>query len=147
MALKREALLPGSLGRAQGIGLMPRTASTESLTAHPLLSSSTTTDTSPRYVPYTPRQRPTTGTTNPSPIVSVPVQQHPGDARSKLQHMNLKAAAQNAGLDAGSLGWAILEKLAAEADHSAEWNQIWDAVILGKVYLPTMKIRIIDHPA
>lgn len=56
-----------------------------------------------------------------------------GDATSKLQLMNLKAAAQKGGLDASSTGWAILEKLGTEADHGLEWNEIWNAISVGKV--------------
>ncbi len=56
-----------------------------------------------------------------------------GDATSKLQLMNLKAAAQKGGLDAASTGWAILEKLGTETDHGPEWNEIWNAISVGKV--------------
>ena len=56
-----------------------------------------------------------------------------GDATSKLQLMNLKAAAQKGGLDSASTGWAILERLGIETDHGPEWNKIWDAISLGKV--------------
>lgn len=47
--------------------------------------------------------------------------------------MNLKAAAQGVGLDAGSVGWAILEKLAHEGDTTEDWAEIWNAVTKGKV--------------
>lgn len=47
--------------------------------------------------------------------------------------MHLKAAAQKAGLDAASTGWAILEKFALEAERTAEWNDLWSAVTEGKV--------------
>ncbi|OBZ66493.1 hypothetical protein A0H81_13570 [Grifola frondosa] len=156
---KRDSLfLSGSVGRT-GVPVQ-RTASFESLSAHPLLSppipspSGSSTDShSPtqtpatRYVPYTPRQRgapiaATTGTTmHPSVTVSATPHAHPsqGDAASKLQLMNLKAAAQRAGLDAASAGWAILERLAAETDHGAEWNELWSALSAGKatLLLPT----------
>lgn len=155
---KRDTLFPpSSIGRAQG-ALLPRTGSKESLTAHPLLSpvlpgssassvsstssSSLDTNATPipatRYVPYTPRQRgalaATTGTTMQSSIQASP-QHHSfhGDATSKLQLMNLKAAAQKGGLDAASTGWAILEKLGTETDHGPEWNEIWNAISAGKV--------------
>jgi hypothetical protein len=48
--------------------------------------------------------------------------------------LNLKAAAQNIGLDTGSVGWAILEKLVSYSDHhAADWTDIWTAVTSGKV--------------
>lgn len=47
--------------------------------------------------------------------------------------MNLKAAAQNIGLDASSVGWAMLEKLTHEIDYSLEWNEIWHALSIDKV--------------
>ncbi len=157
MSIKRDALFPpGSIGRSQGRPLS-RTGSYESLTAHPLLSptvpgsssspasSTTTLDTTAtpapatRYVPYTPRQRgtptaATTGTTIASSIQSSPHHQpFHGDATSKLQLMNLKAAAQKGGLDSASVGWAILEKLGTETDRGPEWNEIWGAISTGKV--------------
>jgi len=143
MASKRDHLFPPtSIGRNQGSRLQ-RVDSHDSMTTHPLLTSvrpsspspDQTMSGAPRYVPYTPRQRVTptamtTGTTAhpPSP------QQHQGDATSKLHLMNLKAAAQIVGLDTGSVGWAILEKLVLESDHhTAEWMEIWVAVTSGKV--------------
>lgn len=155
---KRDSLFPpSSIGRS--LGTLTRSSSHESLTAHPLLSpalagssspstsSSTSGDatagagtvsSAPRYVPYTPRQRvatsTTTGTTVQSTIQASPQQQSfQGDATSKLQMMNLKAAAQKGGLDAASTGWAILEKLGTETDHGSEWNKIWSAIAIGKV--------------
>ena len=156
--LKRNSLHPASsISRAHGA--IVRTSSHESLTAHPLLSptlpgsssssisSSSTTAVdahstpvaTPRYVPYTPRQRapPTstaTGLTIQSTVQASP-QPHSsqGDATSKLQLMNLKAAAQKGGLDSASTGWAILKRLGIETDHGPEWNKIWDAISLGKV--------------
>ena len=155
---KRDSLLAtGSIGRSHG-GLA-RTGSHESLTAHPLLSptipgsssssissvTSASVDTAtagmptPKYVPYTPRQRgtPTSATTGTTmqPSIQVSPQQPTfhGDATSKLQLMNLKAAAQKGGLDVASTGWAILEKLGTETDHGAEWNEVWHAISVGKV--------------
>ena len=87
----------------------------------------------PKYVPYTPRQRvaPTSATTTiahpPSP------QQHQGDATSKLQLVHMKAAAQNIGLDSGTLGWSILEKLVLDCDCSEEWTEIYSAITSSKV--------------
>jgi hypothetical protein len=162
MSLKRDSMLPGALGRPQGLQPGSRNVSSDSLTAHPLLSPSnpvsvvastdaSSTHSPPRYVPYTPRQRTTpasaatTGTTitqsSASVSVSVPAQQHTGDARSKLQHMNLKAAAQSIGLDTGSVGWAILDKLSSETDHGTEWSQIWEAVTIGKVRMRSFNPR------
>ncbi|KAJ8516880.1 hypothetical protein ONZ45_g5866 [Pleurotus djamor] len=146
-ASNRDALFP-----ATSIGRVPRTPSHESLTTHPLLApsspqhdpNSTPTISSP-YVPYTPRQRvspssTTTGTTVQSPVVTAsPPHQHQGDATSKLQLMNLKAAAQNMGLDTTSVGWLILDTLVGEADNGPEWNEVWNAITNGKatLLLPT----------
>ncbi|PCH44498.1 hypothetical protein WOLCODRAFT_105227 [Wolfiporia cocos MD-104 SS10] len=151
MSIRRDSLFPpGSLGRHSPV---PRVPSHESISTHPLLSppppASPTTAASPdngapanpRYVPYTPRQRvaPTSATTGTTmhPSMSASQQQNPfqGDATSKLQMMNLKAAAQRIGLDAASTGWAILERLSTEADHGPEWNEIWNALSVSKATL------------
>ena len=136
MASKRDHQFPStSIGRSQGTRLH-RVDSHDSLAAHPLLTSDRPssplsdqlTNGLPRYVPYTPRQRvtPTAATASP--------QQQQGDVMSKLQLINMKAAAQNLGLDTGSVGWAILEKLISEADVQApEWAEIWAVVTSGKV--------------
>ena len=163
MSSKRDSGLfaPGSIGRLQG-SQINRNTSHESLAAHPLLSpppassassiSSTNSNhdasptsgatPAPRYVPYTPRQRGaaaasvTTGTAMQS-SVQVSPQHHTfqGDATTKLQLMNLKAAAQKGGLDTASTGWAILEKLSTETSHSPEWNEIWTAISTHKVWM------------
>ncbi|KAF8074643.1 hypothetical protein FPV67DRAFT_1665396 [Lyophyllum atratum] len=140
----RDHLFPAtSIGRTQGSRLQP-VQSNDSLSAHPLLSPNHSSSSlnehgaspltaSPRYVPYTPKQRvsPTAATTGTTVHPSSP-QQH-GDATSKLQLVNLKAAAQNMGLDIGSVGWAILEKLVYESDHhDADWTDVWAAVTSGK---------------
>ncbi|KAF9482648.1 hypothetical protein BDN70DRAFT_874835 [Pholiota conissans] len=153
MQSKRDGEFPvTSIGRSSGARLQASVAHE----AHPLLSpgpSSPPTDQGaaglnsgsgatlstpggPRYVPYTPRQRvsataATTGTTvhPPSP------QQHQGDATSKLQVMHLKAAAQSIGLDSGTLGWSILEKLVLEPEVSEEWIEVWSAITSGKATL------------
>ncbi|KAI0796140.1 hypothetical protein C8Q75DRAFT_745384 [Abortiporus biennis] len=176
---RNSGLFPSSsIGRAGG-SQIPRISSHDSLAAHPLLSStstsnppgssallissvqSTTVDnqlplspTTPtpttRYVPYTPRQRgaptsATTGTTMHSSIQASPqAQSFHGDATTKLQLMNLKAAAQKGGLDAASTGWAILEKLGTEADHSTEWNDIWNALAISKA---TLLLPLDPHPS
>ncbi|KAG7445337.1 uncharacterized protein BT62DRAFT_1077021 [Guyanagaster necrorhizus] len=136
MTTQRDHLFPTtSIGRTQS-RLLSRTPSNESLTAHPLLSP--TGDSAQRYVPYTPRQRlPTTTatTTNVLPSASSSNIQHQGDATSKLQLMNLKAAAQNIGLDTGTIGWAILEKLTSETENAEEWVDVWSAVTNGKATL------------
>ena len=159
MAGKRDHLFPAtSLSRSASLGTgvtgsaPQRTASYESLSAHPLLSSQTShtaalsTDpaegmsaTPPKYTPYVPRQRgaptaATTGATLQSSAVAVASPPpNGGDAKSKLQHMSLKAAAQAAGLDSGSVGWAILERLVSEGDHGPEWAPIHEAIGAGKV--------------
>ncbi|TBU41003.1 hypothetical protein BD309DRAFT_1043717 [Dichomitus squalens] len=158
---RREGLFPsGSIGRS-GIQL-PRTASHDSLTAHPLLSPPATGSTSfsspntpataasatptspdssapisaPRYVPYTPRQR---GAPSPATTTTTSTTTHPTpsdrDAANRLHLMNLKAAAQKAGLDAASTGWMILERFALEAGRGPEWNELWTAVSEGKATL------------
>ncbi|TFK51943.1 hypothetical protein OE88DRAFT_1488677 [Heliocybe sulcata] len=153
----RENLFPSaSIGRSQGLHIQ-RESSPESLTAHPLLtptspkhhspsasSSSLDLATSgqpsnavPRYVPYTPRQRvaPTSATTGATMHPTPPQQQSQGGATTKLQLMNLKAAAQNVGLDGASVGWAILEKLESINDGDVDWNEIWNAISSGKATL------------
>jgi hypothetical protein len=75
-----------------------------------------------------------TGATSQSSVVAAsPQQVASGDARSKLQAMSLKAAAQAAGLDAGSVGWAILERLVGDGDHGPEWTSVWEALATEKV--------------
>ncbi|KAH8103910.1 hypothetical protein BXZ70DRAFT_923313 [Cristinia sonorae] len=169
MSSKRDSGLfaPASLTRTLGAQIA-RTSSHDSLTAHPLLSpplpgssassiNSATSDAgvatpAPRYVPYTPRQRPavTTGTTTTSTTIHSTAQASPhthpfhGDATSKLQLMNLKAAAQTGGLDAASTGWAILERLGTETDHGPEWNEIWNALSSSKA---TLLLPLDTHPA
>ncbi|KZT07540.1 uncharacterized protein LAESUDRAFT_725000 [Laetiporus sulphureus 93-53] len=156
MSSTRDTLFPpASIGRTSSP--VPRVASHENLPTHPLLSPpapssptsatfiETATSGPPRYVPYTPRQRvvPTSATTGATmhPNISPQQQQsaYHGDATSKLQLMNLKAAAQRIGLDAGSTGWAILERLGSETDHGPEWNDIWNALSVSKatLLLPT----------
>lgn len=154
----RDSLFPAtSIGRSHGQHIQrsvsPSPSIREPLATHPLLSPSPTSNLSPtttspldsansqypattRYVPYIPKHRvssiPTTGTTNHSPL-SISTQPHHGDATRKLQVMNLKAAAQNIGLDVASVGWAMLEELIHENDHSPEWNEIWHALSVDKV--------------
>lgn len=95
----------------------------------------------PKYLPYTPRHQrvpagsATTGTTVSSPV-SVSPHQHQGGvatATSKLQLQNLKAVAQEHGLDVTSLGWAMLEEIIMGSDHSVAWSEIWNAIAVGKV--------------
>ncbi|KZT70854.1 hypothetical protein DAEQUDRAFT_667251 [Daedalea quercina L-15889] len=145
----RDSLfLTGSIGRNSSIS---RNASHESIATHPLLSppapgSPTTTladsvSGAPRYVPYTPRHRvtPTSATSGATmqPSISAAGQQNASysDATSKLQIMNLKAAAQRIGLDTTTTGWAILERLSTEIDHGPEWNDIWNALSFSKATL------------
>ncbi|KAI0630746.1 hypothetical protein C8Q77DRAFT_1063148 [Trametes polyzona] len=161
---KREALFPtGSIGRS-GLNIQ-RDASHESLTAHPLLSPppvpspstspSTATESpataasgpTPRYVPYTPRQRgapsPATTTTTTGATMH-PATPPDRDAANRLQLMNLKAAAQKDGLDAASTGWLILERFALEADRAPEWNELWNAVVDGRA---TLLLPRDQHPS
>jgi hypothetical protein len=168
MTSRRDHLFPAtSIGRSPSPVGVPRTGSYESLSAHPLLSSTPSyagvsadqangsNTTPPKYVPYTPRQRgipssATTGTTLQPSVVSVsPQHASGGDAKSKLQLMSLKAAAQGAGLDTGSIGWAILERL-VEGEHGPEWAQIWEAITTEKVctssYLPESLYKQYLHP-
>ncbi|KAG6841197.1 hypothetical protein C0991_000994 [Blastosporella zonata] len=139
---ERDRLFPAtSIGRTGGSRLQ-RVPSNDALAAHPLLSpnhssgdsGSSPTTPGPRYVPYTPRQRvsPTSATTGTT--IHPPSPQHQQEnATSKLQLVNLKAAAQNIGLDTGSVGWAILEKLVQESDHhDTEWTEVWTAITTGK---------------
>lgn len=156
---KRDSLFPaGSIGRSQGPQFQRSASPTpsltrEPLTAHPLLSPTpstsqvntvpaTTSETThlsatPRYVPYTPRHRTAAATTGTTLQSSQPVapQQQGGGATNKLQLMNLKASAQSIGLDTGSIGWEMLEKLVGEHDHTPDWNDIWTALTTGKVSL------------
>ncbi|KAF7319401.1 VPS9 domain-containing protein [Mycena chlorophos] len=147
MTSNREAFPAVSIGRSQGH------ATSELLThTHPLLSPSSPNHSfdakqrspspsrnGPHYVPYTPRQRgPPTGlsTTGMTTVAAPPQQQQQAgaaSATSKLQMVNLKAAAQNVGLDGSSVGWAILEKLVVS--EGGEWTEIWSALAVGKATL------------
>jgi hypothetical protein len=158
MGTRKEPIFVSSLGRTHGTKLTREgNASHDSLASHPLLSpppitTSSTADarltvtpspisatdnpnggpSSPKYVPYTPRHRVSTS--------QVTAQSSPpslggitgGGATPQLQLQNLKAAAQNAQLTAGSVGWAICEKLFQEGE-SPEWEDIWTAVVTNKV--------------
>ena len=121
------------------------------------------------YVPYTPRHRPpsshlshahspTSTSSSPSVLVTTATPAantqnvinrsavgagagitHTGDATSKLQMMNLKSAAQGLGLDVGSIGWAIVERLVGivgsnDEREEEEWREIWTALHDGKVH-------------
>jgi len=151
MTLRRENDFPAtSIGRRSGARLQQAAAAHE---AHPLSSpgpgpaspapsdsgaisgsgATLSVNGNPKYVPYTPRQRvaPTSATT--ATAHPPALQQHQGDATSKLQLMHLKAAAQNIGLDSGTLGWLILEKLVLDCDYSEEWMEIYSAITSSKV--------------
>ncbi|EJD07368.1 uncharacterized protein FOMMEDRAFT_143805 [Fomitiporia mediterranea MF3/22] len=104
----------------------------------------------PKYLPYTPRQArvvtgsATTGTASSPVSVSPQQHQHAGgatapSATSRLQLQNLKAVAQHHGLDAGCLGWAMLEELVAGSDHAPVWTEVWAVIATGKaaLLLPT----------
>lgn len=117
------------------------TSSNSSLEPAHISSSSNAPTTAPKYLPYTPRQRvptgsATTGTTVSSPVSVSPLQNPQVGAASatgKLQLQNLKAIAQSHGLDANSIGWAMLEELVSGTDHNPLWNEIWSIVATGKV--------------
>ena len=149
MTTKRDDFPATSIGRTTGHRL--QTASS-GLETHPLLSprpaspapsdhgsitggAPLNNNVHPRYVPYTPRQRvtPTAATTGTTVHPSSP-QHQSGDATSKLQLMHLKAAAQMIGLDSGTLGWAMLERLVLDAEVGDEWTEVWNAITSGKVY-------------
>ncbi|KAF5316222.1 hypothetical protein D9619_006641 [Psilocybe cf. subviscida] len=143
MSINRESGFPStSIGRSSGSRITQQTSTAHD--THPLLapgpaspaseaSGSTSPNTGPKYVPYTPRQRvtPTAATTGTTVHPASPQQQ--GDATSKLQLMHLKAAAQGIGLDSGTLGWSILEKLVN--DDGEEWQEVWAAITAGKATL------------
>jgi hypothetical protein len=127
--VRRESLFPsGSIGRVQGVHIQ-RVDSHESLSAHPLLSpTSPRNNEIPKYVPYTPRYRPQ------STLPSATASQTQGDAgASKSPLTSLKAAAQELGMETGSLGWAILEQLVT-SDGEGEWGDIWNALAIGQVH-------------
>jgi hypothetical protein len=84
-------------------------------------------------VPYTPRQRVTATAATTMTVHPPSPQQHQGDATSKLQLMHLKAAAQGLGVDSGTLGWSILEKLVVDIETSEEWTEVWNVITTGKV--------------
>lgn len=152
MASPSSTLATPSVLRLGQEARIQRSSSRETLEAHPLLSPGPTGASSPpvsntspeskgvqapKYLPYTPRQRVpsgavTTGTTVSSPVSAAP-QQLPGNATHKLQLQNLKAAAQAIGLDAGSIGWLILEELVTGIHHEPAWIEIWNAITTGKV--------------
>lgn len=133
MTAKRDNLFPSaSVGRAQGANIA-RTPSRETLAVHPLLSaapplppSGSATSDSAKYVPYTPRQR--LGTT----ALATSSQ---GSTSGKPQLANLRTVAQSIGLEANSVGWAILEKISYEGDTSDEWSEIWNALTKSRVRL------------
>jgi hypothetical protein len=56
--------------------------------------------------------------------------------------MHLKAAAQNIGLDSGTLGWSILEILVLDCDYSDECMEIYNAIVYSKVYIFLILFRI-----
>ncbi|KDQ50153.1 hypothetical protein JAAARDRAFT_42332 [Jaapia argillacea MUCL 33604] len=111
---------------------------------HPQPPPQHTSPTGPRYVPYTPRQRvaPTSATVT-GATMHAPSPQHAGvggGATGRLQVMNLKAAAQGIGLDMGSVGWGMLERLMGLGlglgeEGEGEWGEIWSAVTTGKATL------------
>lgn len=147
---KDSSFQSSSLGRAQGARLNRESnASHESLTTHPLLSSTSSSGeiangtTLPKYVPYTPRQRvTTTQVAVQPPVASFGSSQ--GGATPQLQLQNLKAAAQNIQLSPNSIGWAICEKLYSEGE-KPEWEELWTALISNKVRLFGCLLLILNY--
>jgi hypothetical protein len=149
MTSKRESEFPAtSIGRSSGFRLQAAVHE-----AHPLSSARPASPApsesgpisggailsvngNPKYVPYTPRQRVVAPTSATTATAHPPSPQQQGDATSKLQLMHLKAAAQNIGLDSGTLGWSILEKLVLDCDYSEEWMEIYNAIASSKVCIP-----------
>ena len=134
-----------SIGRTAGMRIQNADSGLE---AHPLLSprpaspapsehgssASVNNDLLPRYVPYTSRQRVTPTAATTGTTVHPPSPQYlSGDATSKLQLMHLKAAAQIIGLDSGTLGWTMLEKLVLDVEVSDDRTEIWNPITSGKV--------------
>ncbi|TFK67707.1 hypothetical protein BDN72DRAFT_842723 [Pluteus cervinus] len=120
----------------------------------------------PRYVPYTPRHRasPTATTSFASGIPThsqiqtaghAQYQSHHqqnqshaqprsglGDVTTRLQMTKLKAAVHDIGLDMGSVGWAILERLIGMhtvhdgwTGEGSEWEEIWRLITTEKATL------------
>ncbi|THH10746.1 hypothetical protein EW145_g1107 [Phellinidium pouzarii] len=126
---------PSSLSVSTSVGGAPAN-SNSTLHSSPestRIASGSTQVSAPKYLPYTPRQAravtgsATTGTAS-SPVSVSPQQQHVGgspSATSRLQLQNLKAVAQNHGLDVGCLGWVMLEELVGGLDHASAWSELW----------------------
>ena len=155
MSSKRDNDFPAvSIGRTSGARLQQQASAAHE--AHPLLSPGRNSPTpseqssigatgsgsgatlivngGPKYVPYTPRQRVTATAATTGMTVHPPSpQQYQGDATSKLQLMHLKAAVQGLGVDSGTLGWSILEKLVVDIEISEEWTEVWNVITTGKV--------------
>jgi len=164
MSAIRDDFPATSIGRTGGHRLQ---TSSSGLETHPLLlprpaspapsdhgsitgGTSLNNNVHPRYLPYTPRQRvtPTAATTGTTVHPSSP-QHQAGDATSKLQLMHLKAAAQMIGLDSGTLGWAMLERLVLDAEVGDEWTEVWNAITSGKVRFDLLwfSIRVMNITA
>lgn len=152
MTVKREAFPASSIGRSSSssLNVIQRTDSHDSVSAHPLLSptpgsppvgSNSEASSTPRYVPYTPRQRPVASSTHSAVSVSAQQSQMQSQttATGQLQLMNLKSAAQGIGIDNGSVGWMMLERLVADGDKE-EWADIWSALTTGKVVFLSIKL-------
>jgi len=116
---KRESYPP----RSSSIG---RVQPAEPIAAHPLDTTAT-----PRYVPYTPRQR-----VGPPPTASTPplLQNQSQASTGKVVYLaNLKGAAQALGVGKDSTGWAILERLVGSGGEDVEWGNIWRSLGSGRV--------------
>ncbi|KAF9440734.1 hypothetical protein P691DRAFT_780012 [Macrolepiota fuliginosa MF-IS2] len=153
---ERENQFPAtSIGRSSGARLQQTATAHEShpLGLSPTESSNNSTSSgsfaNTKYRPYTPRHRVGAPTVTTGTIVHPPSPQHHptgpgGDATSKLQLTNAKAVAQNVGLDTGSVGWGILEKIVLEGE---AWPEVWSALTGGKatVLLPSEQISSHDR--
>ncbi|KAH0836503.1 hypothetical protein J3R83DRAFT_8141 [Lanmaoa asiatica] len=125
MTAKRDSLFPSaSIGRAQGANIV-RTPSREALAVHPLLNPGPSTLPSNATLDGSPKRQ-AAATVTPS---------HGSTPNGKHQLASLRVAAQNIGLEADSIGWAILEKISYEGDTSDEWSEIWNALTKGRATL------------
>lgn len=118
---------------SQRDSISPRSASIGRLNQYDPLSHPLTPEPIPRYVPYTPRQR-----SSPVPKTTHATHGHTETTASTSRSLiDLKASAKAIGLDAGTIGLAILERLVVGSGTTSrvedEWAEIWESVTNGKV--------------
>ncbi|KAF8993241.1 hypothetical protein BDQ17DRAFT_1368587 [Cyathus striatus] len=127
-----------SIGRSQGARIQ-QGQSVASHEAHPLLGASRLAFSSSSPASSPSHGGPTAGTgTNPSHLSG-----DTATATSKLQMMHLKAAAQSVGLDTGTLGWIMLERLldsegsvgSGGKKEQDEWAEVWSMLTSSKATL------------